>query len=103
MNRYRFVADTFVPLQPAQRLYRTFYWDVDNLAGQAVYRSFVGAAPIVSKCCETVTGQKHRSIVMNAKPTTLAAVQDKDPAADVLIARNVDPPRKATLSPSIPE
>jgi hypothetical protein len=51
MNCYRFVADTFVPLQPAQRLYRTFYWDADNLPGQAVYRSFVGAAPIVSKCC----------------------------------------------------
>jgi hypothetical protein len=33
MNRYRFVADTFVPLQPPQGLYRTFYGDVDNLAG----------------------------------------------------------------------
>lgn len=103
MNRHRFAANAFVPLQPAQRLYGTFYWNIDNLAGQAVYRSFVGAAPIVSKCCETVTGQKHRSIIMNAKPTTLAAVQDKDPAADVFIARNVNPPRKATLPPRIPE
>jgi hypothetical protein len=33
MNRYRFVADTFVSLQPPQGLYRTFYGDVDNFAG----------------------------------------------------------------------
>jgi hypothetical protein len=32
-NRYRFVADTLVPLQPPQRLYSTFYGDIDNLAG----------------------------------------------------------------------
>ena len=33
MNCYRFVADTFMPLQPSQGLYRTFYGDIDNLAG----------------------------------------------------------------------
>ena len=49
MNRYPFIADTFLPLQPAQRLYRTFYGDVDDLAWQAVYRSFVRAAPIVGR------------------------------------------------------
>jgi hypothetical protein len=32
MNRDRFVADTFVPLQPPQGLYWTFYGDVDDLA-----------------------------------------------------------------------
>jgi hypothetical protein len=33
MNRDRLVADTFMPLQPSQGLYRTFYGYIDNLAG----------------------------------------------------------------------
>ena len=40
---------------------------------------------------------------MNAKTTTLAAMQNEDATADILIARNVEPPRKAALFANIAE
>src|SRR6516225_9291570 len=47
MNRYPFVADTFMPLQPAQRLYWTFYGDVDDLGRPSTGLSFVRVGGLV--------------------------------------------------------